>query len=52
MYRAQVALIDSLLCQIDSILAGVACTIDKFQGRDKDVIILSTVRSNNCSEVK
>lgn len=50
-YRAQVALLDHLLCYLDPRLSNVACTIDTYQGRDKDMIIFSAVRSNGNGDV-
>lgn len=44
-YKAQVHLLQQWLLQRD-LTAAEALTVDKYQGRDKDCVILSLVRSN------
>lgn len=54
-YRAQLRLIRSLLLPSSKLSSGATAveveTVDRYQGRDKPVIILSCVRSNAHSEV-
>lgn len=47
LYRSQLALIKSLLPRTSGSSHIEAHTADRFQGRDKDIIILSCVRSND-----
>lgn len=47
LYRSQLALIKSLLPRTTASSYIEAHTADRFQGRDKDIIILSCVRSND-----
>lgn len=51
LYRSQLALIKSHLASVPNAGAVEAHTADRFQGRDKDVIIVSFVRSNEANEV-
>ena len=44
-YLAQVECIRTKLC--DEVVGVEVCTIDSFQGREKDVVIFSTVRCNS-----
>ena len=50
-YRAQVELLERLIEKDDSLKSVEALTIDRAQGRDKDVILVSMVRSNEEKEV-
>eukprot|EP00126_Sphaerothecum_destruens_P011044 Sdes_comp20847_c0_seq3m17568 len=47
-YNAQVQLIRNLLVDQEEIEVG---SVDGFQGREKDAIIVSLVRSNDCGEI-
>ena len=50
-YWAQVATIRSLLWETEGLRGVEVRTVDGYQGREKEVIILSMVRSNNTGEL-
>jgi len=50
-YWAQVATIRSLLWETEGLRGVEVRTVDGYQGREKEVIILSMVRANNTGEV-
>ena len=51
-YRAQLKVLASRLSEVSAAAAAVeAFTIDRYQGRDKDVILVSLVRSNESNTI-